>query len=220
MKPGKAGMLGEAICTVEPFKYILFPEVNLSREQSNSVLDWLDNRAPWCRRTTSFYDQYELVLRPDDVDTGISFLVSGFVLEDLHSRLEELFEVELYDFVRISTHKLVSGQNTGIHTDQPGGHSATHRLLIQFNRKWEDTYGGHLVLLSGPTVQDVHRILRPINKFGFAFECGEKSFHCVVKVKDGNRYTFVYEFWRKPLEHDLQHVEVIKENNKGMFDIQ
>lgn len=220
MKLGKAGVLGEAICAVEPFKYIFFPEVNLSHGQNDGVLDWLDNGAQWHRRTTSFYDQYELVVLPDNVDAGVRCLVSGLILEDIHSRLEELFEVELYDFVRISVHKLVSGQKVGIHTDQPGAHTATHRLLIQFNREWEDAYGGHLVLLAGRTIKDVHRILRPISKSGLAFECGEKSYHCVVKVKDGNRYTFVYDFWRKPLEYDLQHAEEIKENNKGLFVIQ
>ncbi len=72
---------------------------------------------------------------------------------------------------------------------------ASHRLLIQLNRGWEDANGGLLVFFNSNDPADVHRVLRPLHNTGVVFEISESSLHAVTPIQAGDRYTLVLSFF-------------------------
>jgi Rps23 Pro-64 3,4-dihydroxylase Tpa1-like proline 4-hydroxylase len=93
----------------------------------------------------------------------------------------------------ITAHKLVPGQTIRVHNDYLDNRE-THRLLMQFNRGWEDAQGGLLMLFGSASREDVRRILRPVDGSAMAFPISPQSFHAVSTVRHGHRYTLVYSF--------------------------
>ena len=90
---------------------------------------------------------------------------------------------------------MISGHGIGIHNDDPEPGSETYRLVIQLNREFRDSYGGHLALFNSNNIQDIHRIVKPIHNSAIAFALLPHSWHAVSYVSEGERYSIVFSFW-------------------------
>ena len=83
-------------------------------------------------------------------------------------RIAELFGIDLRHRVDITAHKLVPGQRIRIHNDFIPG-AETHRLLMQFNRDWQDDNGGLLLFFNSADPADIHKIFRPVHNSAVGF---------------------------------------------------
>ncbi len=124
----------------KPFPYFVSPEA-LRSDLSQMALAWLETDVPWQLVKTDFYEQFEFSLWDVLLPRDLNFLRSPFFLTSIKKRLEEVFEVNLKDHPDITAHKLVPGQCIRLHNDFIPG-AETHRLLIQFNKGWQDENGG------------------------------------------------------------------------------
>jgi Rps23 Pro-64 3,4-dihydroxylase Tpa1-like proline 4-hydroxylase len=105
-----------------------------------------------------------------------------------------LFSVKLNSEVVLTAHKLIAGHTIRLHNDFVPERE-THRLLIQFNREWQDENGGFLLFFNSPAPEDINRIIRPVHNSSVGFAISPKSNHAVSTVNNGERYTLVYSFY-------------------------
>lgn len=117
------------------------------------------------------------------------------MIASLRSRMLAPLTKQKLILTEVNAHKLLLGQTMKIRNDYIGG-DETHRLLVQLNRDWTDDCGGMLMLFSGPTVEDVARLIRPRHASSMAFEISPASYHAVSTIRSGERYTIVYSFKR------------------------
>jgi Rps23 Pro-64 3,4-dihydroxylase Tpa1-like proline 4-hydroxylase len=175
-----------------PFPHAVSAHV-LPTSLARAVLEWFEVSAPWRLRIESFYEQYELNLHQVELPTEVKPLVSGALIPELKARLLSPLTQQRLVLTEANAHKLLPGQTIRIHNDFIGG-DETHRILIQINRNWTDQNGGMLMLFSGPVVDDIARVIRPLHGSGLSFEISPASFHAVSTIHAGERYTLVYSF--------------------------
>jgi Rps23 Pro-64 3,4-dihydroxylase Tpa1-like proline 4-hydroxylase len=159
-------------------------------------LKWFEADAPWALRIADFYEQYEFSLQDAELPPALKDAFSEAEIAELNKHVENVFDVGLRDRVDITAHKLSEGQRIRIHNDFIPGQES-HRLLVQLNRGWPDANGGALVLFSDDDPSAIHRILRPVHNSGLLFEISPRSFHAVTPIKQGERYTLVFSFFRE-----------------------
>jgi Rps23 Pro-64 3,4-dihydroxylase Tpa1-like proline 4-hydroxylase len=111
-------------------------------------------------------------------------------------RMAELFGVDLSPRVDITAHKLIPGQRIRIHNDFIPG-AETHRLLMHFNRRWQDDNGGLFLLFNSADPADIHKIFRPVHNSAVGFAITTTSYHAVSTVHTGERFTLVYSFYEQ-----------------------
>lgn len=188
--------LSAAELTSDPFPHFLLPDF-LDPETASNVLDWLEQSAPWTLQTSNFYIQHGSGKLADCVSgTKAAAVASPIALQIIRKNLERVFGTRLCpDRGGVIAHRLLPGHRIGVHNDCPAHGTETHRFLINLNRGFEDSYGGHLVLLdkddpSGSTV-----IVRPLHNSAAAFELSGRSWHCVEEVTGFERYSLIYAFW-------------------------
>jgi Rps23 Pro-64 3,4-dihydroxylase Tpa1-like proline 4-hydroxylase len=161
---------------------------------AKSLLEWLERDIPWRLHVGDFFEQYESNLlsfpMPNKMD-----MIFGDMLFQIRKRMEALFGTKLSEKITIDGHKLISGQGIGIHNDDPQPGSESYRLVVQLNRDFRDSYGGHLALFNSNSIQDIHRIVRPIHNSAIAFALLPHSWHAVSDVSEGERYSIVFSFW-------------------------
>ena len=175
--------------TDAPFRYATFARC-LSPETGEQILRWLETDAPWSLTETDFYEQHEFSCW-DSPDPVASFLTSDAVLAGVRNTMTALFGTDYDNDVNVVFHRLVPPQRIGIHNDHLSGEE-THRLIIQLNRGMADGDGGVLMLFNSDDPADIHKLLRPVNLSGFAFEISAASHHAVSQVHGGARYTLIY----------------------------
>ena len=188
--------LSNARSFVNPFRYIVSPEA-FDPDTSRTVLAWLESEAPWKLVEADFYEQFEFSLWDVRLPTTLSFLRAQAFLAVLKTRIAELFGVDLSHRVDITAHKLVPGQRIRIHNDYIPG-AETHRLLMQFNRDWQDDDGGFLLLFNSADPGDIHKIFRPVHNSAIGFAITATSYHAVSTIRAGERFTLVYSFYEQP----------------------
>lgn len=176
-----------------PFRYGLIAGC-MEQGLASSMLEWLEDSAPWKLRVADFYEQYEFSFDDVVLPDALAESFSPHAMEELRRHMEDLFGVELLTRIDITAHRLTHGQRIKIHNDFIPGEES-HRLLIQLNRGWEDANGGLLVFFNSNDPADVHRILRPLHNTGVVFEISESSLHAVTPIQAGNRYTLVLSFF-------------------------
>ncbi len=176
----------------KPFPYFVSPEA-LQPAMSQSVLAWLETHVPWQLVKTDFYEQFEFSLWDALLPWSLNFLRSPFFLMSIKKRLEEVFGVDLKDHPDITAHKLIPGQRIRLHNDFIPG-AETHRLLVQFNRGWQDTNGGLLLFFHSDDPADIHKIFRPRHNSAVGFALTQHSYHAVSTIHAGTRFTLVYSF--------------------------
>ena len=179
----------------KPFHYIASPEV-LDPDASRAVLAWLESDAPWKLVEADFYEQFECSLWDVQLPTHLAFLCGRAFLTAITKRLAELFGVDLGHRVGITAHKLIPGQRIRLHNDFIPG-AGTHRLMMQFNREWQDDNGGFLLFFNSADPADIHKIFRPVHNSAVGFAITASSYHAVSTVHAGERFTLVYSFYEQ-----------------------
>lgn len=188
--------LSSAAVRSTPFPcFTLSPAI--SEELEHNLLRWFENGAPWKLAVADFYEQYELDLRDvPDIPPTVRPLFSSTTLEYLRAGVGALLNATLGPQIDITAHKLARSQKIRIHNDaRPNGE--THRLLIQINRGWDQSWGGLLMLFKGAKVNTLTEVIAPLSRSAFGFEISEASHHAVSEVYHGHRYTLVFSFYAR-----------------------
>ncbi|WOH82137.1 cyclophane-containing peptide 2OG-Fe(II) oxygenase YhhC [Bradyrhizobium sp. BEA-2-5] len=183
-----------ALARQAPFPHAVAGQA-LDSDLAENVLKWFETTAPWRLRVESFYEQYEMNLHEAELPQEVAPVLSDERVDSLRRQLLNPIEPQELILTEVNAHKLLPGQTIRIHNDYIGGEE-THRVLIQLNRDWTDDCGGILMLFSGPTVEEVARLIRPRHASGMAFEISPTSYHAVSTIRSGERYTIVYSFKR------------------------
>jgi len=166
----------------------------MEQNLASVMLEWLEQGAPWKLHVADFYEQHEFSFDDVVLPIALAEAFSPRALEELRRQIEDRFDVELSTRIDVTAHRLTHGQRIKIHNDFIPGEES-HRLLIQFNRGWEDANGGLLVFFNSDDPADVHRVLRPLHNTGVVFEISESSLHAVTPIQAGDRYTLVVSFF-------------------------
>ena len=185
---------GRRTVTEKPFRYTTFSGC-LAADTGHAILTWLENDAPWTLTQTDFYDQHKFSCL-DSPWPVASFLTSFYVLQHVRTTMGSIFGRSFEQNVSVVCHRLLP-QRIGIHNDYLAGEE-THRVVIQLNRGLTDTDGGVLMLFNSDDPADIHKLLRPVNLSGFAFEISAASHHAVSQVHGGARYTLIYSLRAVP----------------------
>ena len=175
-----------------PFDYFLSPQA-LRDDVSSPLLDWFETNAPWKLVETDFYEQYEFSFWDVEAPPELLILREPDFLNQLKTKVENLFKVELANDIDVAAHKLIPGQRIRLHNDFIAGEK-TYRLLIQLNRGCKDEDGGLLLLFNSADPADIHKAFRPIHNDAIGFVVSPTSNHAVSIVNAGERFTLVYSF--------------------------
>jgi Rps23 Pro-64 3,4-dihydroxylase Tpa1-like proline 4-hydroxylase len=178
-----------------PFEYFVSPEA-LASDLSFAVLRWFETDAPWKLVETDFYEQYEFSLWDIEGPSELLVLRQPDFLNELKTKVESVFKVELGNDVDVAAHKLIPGQRIRIHNDSIEGQQ-TYRLLIQLTRRYKDEDGGLMLLFNSSDPADLHKAFRPIHNDAIGFVVSPSSNHAVSLVHSGERFTLVYSFYGK-----------------------
>jgi len=179
----------------KPFDYFLSPQA-LREDVSTTLLAWLETEAPWKLVETDFYEQYEFSFWDVDVPPQLLVLREPDFLNELKTKIENLFKVELGNDIDVAAHRLIPGQRIRLHNDFIAGQK-TYRLLIQLNQGCKDKDGGLLLLFNSADPADIHRVFRPIHNDAIGFVVSPTSNHAVSLLHGGERFTLVYSFYGK-----------------------
>lgn len=163
-------------------------------DASEEVLKWLETDAPWKLKIADFYEQYEFSFLDCQLPERIQALFTSERLSKLRRQLEQIFNTHLREECDVVAHKLISGQRIRIHNDFIPGRE-THRLLIQLNRGWQDSFGGILLLFGSNDPLDIRKALRPVHDSYFSFAISSESHHAVTPISESERYTLVLSFY-------------------------
>jgi hypothetical protein len=188
--------LSNAELVRQPFPHFALTNV-LDDGTADAILMWLELDATWTLESQSFYIQHGCARMADRLNgTPAAAVASPMIFDIIRPHLERVFRTSLsrnrFDLV---AHRLLPGHRIGIHNDCPSYGTETHRFLINLNRGFEDTYGGHLVLFSRDSPSESAVILRPLHNSAAAMEFSDRSWHCVDEVIAGARYSLIYSFW-------------------------
>lgn len=159
------------------------------------LYNWFLTTAEWYLVETDFYEQYEFSLLNVNLPSELQILVSEQSLSKITSLFKKRFNVATLEIVDVVAHKLVSSQHIGVHNDYIGDEE-THRMVLHINPGWSEENGGYLMLFNSADVQDLSKIVYPINNTVFGFEISRHSNHAVSRIYDFARYTIVYTFKR------------------------
>lgn len=159
----------------------------------NQLFEWFENTSEWRLTEMDFYTQYEFSLLEVHLPTNLACLVSNGTIEQIQDIYISIFDIESFELVGITAHKLVDGHRIKVHNDYFHGEE-THRLVIQINPSWNESKGGFLMLFNSSKAEDVSKIVKPLNNSAFGFEISDRSYHAVSTVYDFARYTIVYTF--------------------------
>ena len=111
--------------------------------------------------------------------------------------MEATFDIPFEERVNVQAHRLIEGQRIRVHSDF-GEQPQTHRMVIQFGRGWDASWGGLLLLLKdwpNGELSPQDRYYPPIPRLAVGFEISPRSYHAVSVVRGGLRYSVVYSFY-------------------------
>src|SRR5947207_2743221 len=100
----------------KPFDYFLSSQA-LKDNFSTTLLAWFETEAPWKLVETDFYEQYEFSFWDVKVPPELLALRGPNFLNELRTKNENLFKVELGSDVDVAAHKLIPGQRIRLHND-------------------------------------------------------------------------------------------------------
>lgn len=114
----------------------------------------------------------------------------------LREQFEQLFEIRLNPTqVSVHAHKLTPGQFIKSHNDRPTRGLPTHRVIVNLNHGYDDSYGGELVLFDRKDIASTAVVVPPVHNTGIAMEFSAQSWHSVEEVRGGTRFSVIYSFW-------------------------
>ena len=175
-----------------PFPHFYSPQA-LPPGNAVELLLWLEKCESWKLVQTNFYEQLEFSLVDANVPNNLAFLTDRLFLSAIMDSMAESFRSPLSDEIEIVAHKLIPGQNIGIHNDYLKN-GETHRLVIQLNFGWSENCGGRFMVFNSSNVEDVARVINPIHNSAVGFEISTDSHHAVSVIHEQVRYSLVYSF--------------------------
>jgi Rps23 Pro-64 3,4-dihydroxylase Tpa1-like proline 4-hydroxylase len=185
--------LSNAIVDESPFPHFSATAV-LSEENIAELYNWFLITKEWHLIETDFYEQYEFSLLNIDLPHKLKNLISEISFSEINEVFKKgLVGVRALEVVDVVAHKLVNSQHIGVHNDYID-EEETHRMVLHINPVWKEDNGGYLMLFNSGDVQDLSKIVYPINNTVFGFEISRKSHHAVSKIYDFVRYSIVYTF--------------------------
>jgi hypothetical protein len=178
-----------------------FPHVTLDQvfddALAEDVLCWLERDAPWACESRDFYLQHGCAGLDERLQGTPAYAVASRPMIDvIRGHCERLFGTPL-DSERcdVYAHRMLPGHRIGVHNDCPSEGTETHRLVVNFNRGFDDSCGGHLVLFAPYDPVGSAVIVRPRHNSGVAMMFSERSWHRVEEIALGVRYSLLYSFW-------------------------
>jgi Rps23 Pro-64 3,4-dihydroxylase Tpa1-like proline 4-hydroxylase len=157
------------------------------------IYDWLQSTQEWKLVETNFYEQYEFSLLNIELPNDKKCLIENHFLNLIKNKFCEAFRFSEFDLVDVVAHKLVNSQHIGVHNDYIN-EEETHRLVLNFNPDWTEENGGYLLLFNSSKVDDMSKVVSPVNNSAFGFQISKQSHHAVSKIYDFIRYSIVYTF--------------------------
>lgn len=175
-----------------PFPHFSSTSV-LNNGLESKIFDWFQSTQEWILVETDFYEQYEFSLLSIKLAKEVQCLIEPDFLNTIQKKFTEAFHVSGFELVDVVAHKLVNSQHIGVHNDYING-DETHRLVLHFNPSWNEDHGGYLLLFNSSDVNDMSKVISPVNNSAFGFEISKQSHHAVSKIYNFTRYTIVYTF--------------------------
>jgi Rps23 Pro-64 3,4-dihydroxylase Tpa1-like proline 4-hydroxylase len=176
----------------EPFPHFSIGAV-LPSATIVQLFDWFQQTDLWNLVETDFYEQYEFSLLHSELPIHLQFLVSQATIRYIELKFVQEFAATQLKLVDVVAHKLVNKQHIGVHNDFID-HEETHRMVLHVNPLWKEENGGLLLLFNSSKVEDLSKIVKPLDNTAFGFEISRQSHHAVSKIYDYTRYTIVYTF--------------------------
>jgi Rps23 Pro-64 3,4-dihydroxylase Tpa1-like proline 4-hydroxylase len=190
MERERAGVQERGLMCWTPFPHLI-TDALFTEAESESLLEWLETTKEWKRTVGSYFDYDRIVLGSAKPPASISQLLGSRSIGRLKKLVEECFNREMDNGVRIMAHRLRPGNGIGLHTDE----SVVGVVLnIYLNRHWDDAHGGHLVLFNSRSEKDVASIIGPQHGRAVALLVDSRSFHAVSEVNKGQRFAISYFF--------------------------
>jgi hypothetical protein len=179
----------------KPFPHFFTPAL-LEEDALEALRTWIRAGHRWQRSEASFYHQNNLALWANHRKLA-SGLDLGF---DLHAHIvemgERLFGVAMRrDRFEAYAHKFEQGQGIGVHNDVPAGGTESHRIVLHLSESYHDAMGGHLLLHGANDANAFDAVYRPILNSAVAFRLDARSWHSVVDVVSGTRFSVVFSLW-------------------------
>jgi hypothetical protein len=161
----------------------------------------------------SFYVQ-DTCVNAESLRAGpLACLCNPSTLHELAGQLGDMFGLDLETkTVHVEAHRLRPGQGIGVHNDNPRFGTESVRLVMHFGGAYEDSDGGHLLLLAAPDPAAITTVVRPLHNSAAGFLLSENSYHAVSNVKAGGRYSVVVGFFeqgRMPMDIRLEFPDLL-----------
>ncbi|MGW6978369.1 2OG-Fe(II) oxygenase [Streptomyces sp. NPDC054932] len=205
-----ASLAGSSLLEREPYPHALLDGL-LDENIAAQILDWFENHGSWTVERTGLYEQYRCV-NILDLLFAHSAGLSPMLLR-VADRLEEVFgrPVERR-CIEAGAHKLVAGQYIRTHTDVPHDLTETHRAVVSFASPAAPVTGGELMLQRSRSSMDDAVRVRALHNRAVLMELSDRSFHSVLPVQSGVRYSLVLSYWAADLReklHRSRHAEAV-----------
>jgi Rps23 Pro-64 3,4-dihydroxylase Tpa1-like proline 4-hydroxylase len=184
--------LSIAIVSNTPFPHFSSTSV-LKNGFEHTIYNWFQKTNEWQLVETDFYEQYEFSLLSINLPHDVKCLIESNLINSIKTKFAETFNVSEFKLVDVVAHKLINSQHIGVHNDYING-DETHRLVLHFNPNWKEEHGGYLILFNSSNVNDMSKVISPLNNSAFGFEISKRSHHAVSKIYNFIRYTVVYTF--------------------------
>jgi hypothetical protein len=185
-------------------KYLILNDI-LPERISNDLYAFIESEQNWKLHEEWFFSQYDTAWVRRNFDRP----PLGELTESMKRLMcfgSELIEKEFNAVLganhTVIGHKMTAGQLVGIHNDSPDhdrGRLENYRLIYYFDKSFEDSKGGHLLLFGSETENDVIDAVRPIFNSAVLLELSDASFHAVNKIKQGERLCMVISYWGYPI---------------------
>jgi 2OG-Fe(II) oxygenase superfamily len=187
-------MLDEVLFFDEPYRHFLcFDSFNASN--ATEMRDVLSSELDWGVREGSFYVTYRLDLRAFYENRPTPRFLRQDVLFALRDRVGEMFSVPLSDDVQVLGHRMIPGQQIGVHNDNPGLGFESYRIVTQFTQDHRPEDGGELNIHVSDSPDAIYQSIRPCPNMSFGFEMSGRSYHSVNEVRNRNRDAVIFNFW-------------------------
>ncbi|MGX1095946.1 hypothetical protein RKD47_006712 [Streptomyces albogriseolus] len=186
-------MTGPARLITEPYPHAAVEGI-LGGSLSERVVHWLERDAVWCAERDALYEQYRcgnlLDLLCDDS------LRMNRVLRRIAGQVEKVFGLPVNRRrIKASAQKRVTGQCVRPHTDVPHGLTETHRVVMWLVSPSAPAAGGELVLHGPGNAPDENVFVPPGHDRAVFMELSDRSYHSVLPVTRGIRYSLVLSYW-------------------------
>lgn len=155
----------------------------------------LSSNLDWGIREGSFYVTYRLDLRAFFKDRSTVWFLDQDFLFNLRDRISEIFSAPLSDDVQVLGHRMIPGQQIGVHNDNPGLGFENFRVITQFTVDHSAEDGGELNIHTSDRPEDIYQSIRPFPNMSFGFETSAHSYHSVGPVNNRNRDAVIFNFW-------------------------